>query len=184
MVLSTTKMTAEQFLELGEDPVGVRLELLDGQIAIGPSLTPSESFTCVQLCTFIVGHVQAKALGELFAGVNTILDAFTVRRPDILYFSKARRHLIGKKAMEGPPDLAVEIIGPSSIEIDRIDKFAQYRSAGVANYWIVDPAERTIEAFYLRGKKYIPSGGGEKNQPVRLPPFQDLEIPLARLWRE
>ncbi len=184
MVLSTTKMTADQFLQLGEDPVGVRLELFNGQIAIGPSLTPAESYTSVQLCTMIGKYVEANKLGELYLGVNTILDEFTVRRPDILYFSKARRHLIGKKAMEGPPDLAIEIISPSSVEVDRVDKFAQYRTAGVVNYWIVDPAEKTIEAFRLRAKKYVSAGRGEKNQTVHLPPFEDLEIPLSRLWRE
>jgi Uma2 family endonuclease len=184
MVLSTTKMTAEQFLQLGEDPVGVRLELLDGQIAIGPSLTPAESYTSVQLCTLIDKYVEANKLGELHLGVNTILNTFTVRRPDILFYSSPRIHLIGEKAMEGPPDLAVEIISPSSVDVDRVDKFAQYRNAGVANYWIVDPIEKTIEAFRLRAKKYVSAGRGEKGQTVHLPPFEDLEIPLSRLWRE
>ena len=33
MTVSTIKMTAVQFLQLGEDPPGVRLELVDGEIA-------------------------------------------------------------------------------------------------------------------------------------------------------
>ena len=184
MVLSTTKMTAEQFLQLGEDPPGIRLELVEGEIALSPSPTPEHSFAEIKLIHLLESHIETHGLGELHHDVDTILSRFTVRRPDILYFSKARTNLIGKKAMQGPPDLAIEIISPSSVEVDRIDKFAQYRDAGVANYWIVDPAEKTIEAFRLRAKKYVSAGRGEKNQTVHLPPFEDLEIPLSRLWRE
>jgi Uma2 family endonuclease len=184
MVLSTTKMTAEQFLQLGEDPPGIRLELVEGEIALSPSPTPDHSFAEIKLIHLLESHIEKHGLGELHSDVDTILNRFTVRRPDILYFSKARTNLIGKKAMQGPPDLAIEIISPSSVDVDRVDKFAQYRNAGVANYWIVDPAEKTIEAFRLRAKKYVSAGRGEKNQTVHLPPFEDLEIPLSRLWRE
>ena len=41
MAVGTIKMTARQFLELGEDPPGVRLELVDGEIAVTPSPTGS-----------------------------------------------------------------------------------------------------------------------------------------------
>ena len=40
MVVSTIKMTARQFLQLGEDPPGVRLELVNGEVAVNPSLIP------------------------------------------------------------------------------------------------------------------------------------------------
>ncbi len=93
-------------------------------------------------------------------------------------------HFIGEKAMEGPPDLAVEIISPTSVEIDRTDKFAQYRDAGVAFYWIVDPIARTIEAWRLDSGQYISAGRGQQDGTVQLPPFTDLTIPLSRLWRD
>jgi len=182
-ILSTTKMTAEQFLQLGEDPPGVRLELVEGEIAIGPSLTPAHSFAGVQLCQLLSHQIDSKKLGELYFDVNTILRRFTVRRPDLLFFSTARTHLIGEKAMLGPPDLAVEIISPSTIEIDRKDKFEEYRKAGVAFYWIVDPAAKTMEGWKLESGRYISTGRGEKDQVIQLQPFADLSIPLSRLWR-
>jgi Uma2 family endonuclease len=182
-VLSTTKMTAQQFLMLGEDPPGLRLELVDGEVAVSPSPTPDHSHVVVNLITILNVHIQQRALGELHHDVDTILDRFNVRRPDILYFSAARTHLIGKKAMEGPPDLAIEVLSPSSIEVDREDKFKQYRDAGVANYWIVDPVNRTIEAWRLEGTEYARCGRGEHEDTVSLPPFPDLRIPLSQLWR-
>jgi Uma2 family endonuclease len=138
----------------------------------------------MRLGTLLSNYIDGNQLGELFRDVDTILNHFTVRRPDILFFTKARTHLIGEKAMEGPPDLAVEVISPSSVDIDRTDKFAQYRDAGVVYYWIVDPIAKTIEAWRLDNGQYVSAGRGTNDQTVQLPPFPDLSIPLSRLWRE
>ena len=129
-------------------------------------------------------HIEVNNLGELFQDVDTILDYFNVRRPDILYFSAARKKFIGKRAMEGPPDLAVEVLSPSSRQIDRVDKFSQYAKGGIKYYWIVDPEEREIEAWRLKGGHYVACGRGENAQIVSFPPFPDLAIPLTRLWRK
>lgn len=182
-IVSTTKMTAQQFLKLGEDPPGVRLELVNGEVAVSPSPTPDHSYVVVQLARILGNHIDKYELGELHADVDTLLDEHNVRRPDVLFFFAERTDLIGPKAMEGAPDLAVEVLSPSSIEVDREDKFEQYRAAGVANYWIVDPANRTIEAFQLKRRKFVAAGRGQGVQSVRLQPFPDLDIPLAKLWR-
>jgi Uma2 family endonuclease len=182
-IVSTTKMTAQQFLQMGEDPPGVRLELVDGEVAVSPSPTPDHSWAIVKLTFILEGHIEANGLGELYQDVDTILNVFTVRRPDILFYATGRTHLVGRKAMEGPPDLAVEVISPSSIEVDRTDKFAEYRAAGVTFYWLVDPAERTIEAWELKRGRFVRCGRGSLSDVVRLPPFADLDIPLAKLWR-
>ncbi|MGH7214096.1 MAG: Uma2 family endonuclease [Tepidisphaeraceae bacterium] len=182
-IVSTTKMTAKQFLMLGEDPPGVRLELVDGEVAVSPSPTPDHSHVVIQLVYVLEEHNRRHDLGELHHDVDTILDRFNVRRPDILFFFKARTHLIGKKAMEGPPDLAVEVISPSSVEVDRQDKFAQYRDAGVAHYWIADPELQSLEGWQLRDGVYQSTGRGQGHATLALPPFPGLEISLGRLWR-
>jgi Uma2 family endonuclease len=131
-------MTARQFLMLGQDPPGVRLELVDGEIAVSPSPIPDHSYVDTQLRTILNTHVQARGLGMIFGDVDTIFGEHAVRRPDIICFSKSRLHLIGPKAMEGSPDLCVEILGPGSVRTDRKDKFKQCAEAGVRFYWIVD----------------------------------------------
>lgn len=183
MVVSTTKMTARQFLELGEDPPGVRLELVNGEVAVSPSPIPEHSYVVFALARILGNHIKAKALGELHGDVDTIFGPHDVRRPDVLFYAAARRHLIGKKAMEGPPDLCIEVISPSSAEIDREDKVKQYADGGVAFYWIIDPKDRTIEAYRLLNGQFVECGHGQQNDLVHLPPFEDLEIPLSELWR-
>jgi Uma2 family endonuclease len=182
-MVSTTKMTARQFLELGEDPPGIRLELVNGEVAVSPSPTPDHSFTVNMLSFFLTQHIRANKLGRLFGDVDTIFGPYDVRRPDLIYFSTARVHLIGKKAMEGPPDLCVEIISPDTETMDRKEKFKQYAKGGVAYYWIVDPEAKTIEAFELARGKYRAAGGGKGRQTIELPPFEGLELPLSELWQ-
>ena len=181
-VVSTTKMTARQFLMLGEDPPGVRLELVDGEIAVSPSPTPLHSHVDTQLRATLNSHVRSRDMGMIFGDVDTIFGENDVRRPDIIYFSKSRVYLIGRKAMEGPPDLCVEILSPSSVQTDRKDKFKQYAKGGVGYYWMVDSELRTIEAYSLSRGRYRPVGRGNDDERVRLAPFPDLEIPLGDIW--
>jgi Uma2 family endonuclease len=182
MTVSTIKMTARQFLRLGEDPPGVRLELVDGEVAVSPSPEPKHSFIDSKLRKILLNYIDEHDLGALFGDVDTIFGEHDVRRPDLIFFAKDRLHLIGEKAMEGPPDLCVEIISPSSTKTDRRDKFEQYQAGKVAHYWIVDPKPRTIEGFKLVRGKYKPTGGGKRDEVVSVPPFGDLKIPLKELW--
>jgi Uma2 family endonuclease len=180
--VSTIKMTARQFLELGEDPPGVRLELVDGEIAVSPSPIPEHSRVVIQLATILNTYIRQYRLGELLTDVDTIFGEHDVRRPDLLFFVNARRHLIAQKAIEGPPDLCIEVISQSSGRTDRKEKFELYASGKVKHYWIVDPRQRTIEAYRLRGGKYIGGVRGSGSDVVKLPPFPKLAIPLDQRW--
>ena len=181
--VSTIKMTARQFLELGEDPPGVRLELVDGEIAVSPSPVPRHSFTVIALGTILKNYVDDNDLGEVLTDVDTIFGEHDVRRPDLFWFRKSRRHFIGEKAIEGPPDLAVEVISPGNERTDRRDKFKLYAAGNVKHYWIVDPMQKTIESYALRGGKYTGRVRGSGSDVVKLPPFPKLAIPLTKLWR-
>jgi Uma2 family endonuclease len=183
MTVSTIKMTARQFLELGEDPPGVRLELVNGEVAVSPSVIPDHSFVIAALVSILGPHISNRDLGQLFLDVDTIFGEYDVRRPDILFFKKNRLHLIGEKAMQGPPDLAIEVLSPSSITTDRKDKFRLYATGKVKHYWIVDPKQRTIEAYRLGVGKYVGRIRGSRTDTVALPPFNNLKIPLEKLWR-
>ena len=58
--------------------------------------------------------------------------------------------------MEGSPDLVIEIVAPSSAEIDRVRKAATYATFGVPEYWVVNPEAKTIQLHALSGGRYRP----------------------------
>jgi Uma2 family endonuclease len=69
--------------------------------------------------------------------------------------------------MRGPPDLCVGVVSPGSRAVDRQHKFRQYAATKVKHYWIVDPSERTFEAFVLHRGEYRTAALGRGTKPAR-----------------
>lgn len=182
-IVSTTKMNWRQYLQLGEDPPGLRLELVNGEVAVSPSPNPIHQYAAMKLASLLSSYAEEHDLGQVLPDSDTIFGEYDVRRPDLVFFTKGRTHLITDDGIEGAPDLCVEVLSPSSVAIDRKDKFAQYAAAKVHYYWIVDPSGKTIEAYRLSKGKYVGRVRGSGSDVVKLPPFTDLKIPLATLWR-
>jgi Uma2 family endonuclease len=70
------------------------------------------------------------------------------------------------------PDWVCEILSPSNASLDRVRKRRIYAAQAVAWYWIVDPAERTLEALRLSGERWVPT--------TTAPPRGELDV--ARLF--
>ena len=182
-MVSTAKMTARQFLMLGEDPPGVRLELVDGEIAVSASPLPRHSYVEKALSRVVGNHIDEHDLGLLLGDTDTIFGEHDVRRPDLIYFSKSRQHLVREdRAIEGMPDLCAEIVSPSSSTIDRRDKFKQYAAGGVPCYWIVDPQKLSFEGFELKDGDYVLVAQARGTESITLSPFPLLKIALGKLW--
>ncbi len=179
---ATTRMTAREFLQLPEDPSGVRRELVNGEIVVSPSPNLFHSHVDRRLSQILMNYIDAHATGKVFGDVDNAVSKFTVRRPDVFYFSGPRLPLVAAGAVLGPPDLCVEIVSPSSVKIDRVDKLREYAAYGVANYWTIDPIQKTAEAYVLSGPSYALAARGKDDDKVHFPPFPELEIPLAKLW--
>lgn len=74
-------------------------------------------------------------------------DIDTMVEPDITVIcDKSKRDKYGCK---GAPDMIIEILSPSSRQLDRVTKFNLYERAGVREYWIADPKSQTIDDYVL-----------------------------------
>jgi Uma2 family endonuclease len=80
------------------------------------------------------------------------------------------------------PDLAVEVISPSTVTEDREYKKAVYARHGVAHYWLVDPDARTLEMYVLSGASYALASEFADAASATSSLFPGLSIPLAQLW--
>ena len=90
------------------------------------------------------------------AGYN--LPSGDTVEPDLSFISAAQfaagpRPVPGK-FLEIVPTLVVEILSPATSRRDRTEKKAVYERNGVAEYWLVDPAKRTVSVFSLRRRRY------------------------------
>ena len=73
----------------------------------------------------------------------------TIVEPDISVVCD--RNKIDKHGCKGAPDMVIEILSPSSLRHDRLVKLSPYQRAGVREYWIVDPENRSVQVFTLDG---------------------------------
>jgi Uma2 family endonuclease len=89
---------------------------------------------------------------------------------------------IGGAAAEVRPDWICEVVSPSTGRFDRMRKLPAYARHGVAYAWIVDPLQRTIEAFRLQGERWLLIAVYGGDEPAHIEPFDAIEIPLSTLW--
>lgn len=70
------------------------------------------------------------------------------REPDMMFIANEHLHRLERTYVNGPADLAVEIVSPDSVVRDGRDKLAEYEQAGVREYWIIDEL-RDEARFYV-----------------------------------
>ena len=102
--------------------------------------------------------------------------------PDLVYVSNQRVALLTERAIEGPPDLVVEILSPTTERRDRGAKMKLYARFGVDHYWLVDTIEKTVDAYERRGDQYgrADSHRGNTVMACRCP--VGLEIDSTEVW--
>ena len=124
--------------------------------------------------------VEERTLGKLFAApCDVVLSDHDVVQPDLLFVSREREHLLsGGDAVRGAPDLVVEILSPATAGRDRGYKHALYARHGVAEYWLVDPADETIRIHRLQNGALVVAHTFGRGQTLRSPPLAGFELDL------
>ena len=57
--------------------------------------------------------------------------------------------------IHGAPDLVVEVLSPATAKRDRGYKKNVYEACGVREYWIVNPADLSVEQYLLEDGKFV-----------------------------
>ncbi len=57
---------------------------------------------------------------------------------------------LDESGCQGAPDWIIEVVSPGSQQMDYAKKLFQYQTAGVREYWIVDPENETILVYDFR----------------------------------
>lgn len=142
--------------------------------------TPWHQYFLLQLAIVLGSWVKQRSLGRLFPDTLVKLNGDWTPAPDLVFV--ARRHLkrVKEKRIEGPVDLAVEILS-SDPEVDRETKFKAYARHGVKWYWIVDLKQRVLEEYELTHKTYGEPRLVAFDEPFQPKLFPGLSIDLASL---
>ncbi len=107
----------------------------------------------------------------------------TVVQPDICVVCDEAK--LDEAGCLGAPDLIVEILSDSTAKKDYNEKFNLYEENKVKEYWIANPATKTIELFSLIKGKYESIGLYNENEGythIESQLFKDLKIPLKTIF--
>ena len=80
------------------------------------------------------------------------------------------------------PDWVCEVLSPKTSSLDRVGKKRIYARERVSWCWLIDPLERTLEAYRLEGELWLEVGTWRDDDRVRVPPFEAIELELSALW--
>ena len=182
--MSVTEQTLsfEAFLALnGEE----HIEWVDGRLVEMSPPTSRHGRLSLFLATILQHFAQEKDLGDVLTApfLMRLETRPSGREPDIMFIANEDLFRLTPTYLDGPADLIVEIISPESRARDRGEKFYEYESASVPEYWLLDPKRQQAEFYALdeRGIYQLASvEGGVYTSRV----LTGLTLSTTWLWQE
>ena len=152
IVAVPSRMTYEEFLDWADEDT--HAEWVDGEVVFMSPVSNVHQDIGALLISCLTFFVQERQLGRVFYAEFQMKlgSGLPGRQPDVLFVSSANLTRLKRNYLDGPADLAVEIVSPESVERDRVQKFAEYQQGGVDEYWLIDPLTQTAE-FYQRSEE-------------------------------
>lgn len=177
-------LTADDLRALPDD--SNRYEIMGGELYVSPSLTLSHQILSTELSfalkRFLIEHDAGRVLA---APMDVYLSQHDVVEPDLLVVLNANLEVIQRGPwIEGAPDLIVEILSPSSIRTDWVRKSALYAIVGVKEYWIVDPANRSIVVQSLMNGQFVQSGVYAQDSVLQSPLLDGFALDLQPVFAQ
>ena len=176
-------VTYEQFLEWLDE--NTQAEWVEGEIrpmsAVSAQHQDIAGFLGALLRLYAEEHANGLVLAAPFQ-----MRLSRIRRgrtPDLMFIAKEHLTQLKPSFLDGGADCVIEIASPDSALRDRGEKYAEYESSGVREYWVLDPEAKRADFFVLDAdKRYtraMPDAEG-RYQSVVMP---GLWIKVGWLWQ-
>ena len=163
-------------------PDGTRAELIDGQIFYMDPPSRKHQRIVTELATAINTYLK-KNRGS--CEVNVAPFAVFLNKDDRNYVEPdisvvCDKDKLNEKGCSGAPDWIMEIVSPSTASHDYIYKLNLYAKAGVREYWVVDPIEKSIYVYFLEKDRFKAKSYTFQDK-IKANIYQDLWINFAEL---
>jgi Uma2 family endonuclease len=179
------KLTYEDWLRFPED--GQRHEILDGRHYVTATPTLGHQGASGNLYLILAPFVREHRLGRIYyAPVGVILSPHDIVEPDLLFVSNRRAGILTEAIVQGAPDLAIEILSPSTRRRDETLKRDRYELWGVEEYWLVDGRRQLVCVYRRSGagfgapEEFFATAGDVLTTPL----LPGLEIRVADIFVE
>lgn len=132
-----------------------KMEFINGEIVFQSPVKKRHNAATGLLYQLLNVFAAKNDLG--FVGIEKILVSLTRNdyEPDVCFWLEKRARTFKEDQMKFPaPDFVAEFLSTSMEKTDRETKFEDYARHGVAEYWIVSPAKKTVEQYQLAEGRY------------------------------
>jgi Uma2 family endonuclease len=161
-------------------PDDERWELIDG-VAWNMSPAPNRRHQGLlgELYAQVVNGVKATACRLYLAPFDVLLpDSADQREDDVACVVR-----LTPRGCFGAPDWVVEIISPWTMKKDLHEKFVLYERNGIREYWLIDPASRTLQVYRMGpAGRYGEAEILEENAEIACPLGDGIVVHLAELF--
>jgi Uma2 family endonuclease len=132
-------------------------EWVDGRVILMSPISVFHDEVQIFLIRLLAEYVEERDLGRVLQVPfqMRLRDVRRGREPDLSFVRKANAARLTRTYIDGPADLAIEIVSPESEVRDREAKFLEYQIGGVGEYWIIDPDARQAEFYQLEQGHYV-----------------------------
>ena len=177
---SSLDWTVEMVHALPDD--GNRYEVIDGELFVTPAPSIVHQRALAVLFRLLDPYARSVGLELLFAPVAVLFSDRTEVQPDLVAWPLREDGSVPDFRIPGQPTLAVETLSPTTARVDRHRKRELYQTRRVAEYWIVDAANRLIERWRPEDTEPEVALQAMSWQPVS--GFDPLAIDVAAYFRE
>ncbi len=139
-----------------------------------------------ELHSLIRAFVRENRMGKVFMSPTDVLlsDTDTVQ-PDLFFVSNERANIITPKNIQGPPDLAIEILSPSTQSRDWGIKRDLYAKHGVKEYWLASADEARVWVLLLgENGLYAVVAVYDRNDTLTSPTLEGFRLKMNELFEE
>ncbi len=168
-----------------------RLELIKGKIfKMSPAPSSSHQKISLELTGILYNFLKNKPCNLFVAPFDVRLldkkkskedqEIYTVVQPDLCVICDDSK--IDERGAIGAPDLVIEILSPGNSNKEMKYKFDLYEEAGVLEYWIVNPADKTVFVFVLKENQYVGMHPLIEEDNMKSYLFPDLSFPLSGIF--
>ena len=179
-IRSGIRLTLAEFLDLPE--MEQRCELIDGVLRMAAFPIPDHQFLALVLATRLTQQITEAGQGIVLHETGIILTDDTAVGPDIVALRADRADIIGARAINGAPDIVVEVLS-SNRRADLVRKRELYQAAGIPEYWILDGDANTLTVLALGDDgAYRERAILTAADTLTTPLFPDFALPLAQLF--
>lgn len=183
MARSSVRLTYEDYCAIPDD--GKRHEIIAGDEYVSPSPNMLHQAIIGRLLRLVNDFCAQRALGVATAApADVVLSREDVVQPDVFFVSAGRTAIINDHAVEGAPDLAIEIISLATRRVDEVVKRQRYEKFGVQEYWLIDPENRSAMFYRRAGECFAPALEIAEAGTLASPLLPGLSMALAPLFAD